>query len=63
MKHKISDTHLAGPTESVEWIWATPHTYGQNRPIKNMGVDAGGKGHDTPCTCEFDKIHTTRGAG
>jgi hypothetical protein len=34
---KKSDTHLAGETESREWLKSTPTVYGINRALQGMG--------------------------
>jgi hypothetical protein len=31
-----SDTHLAGETESREWLKGVPHVVGLNRPLQGM---------------------------
>jgi hypothetical protein len=33
---KKSDTHLAGETESKDWLKSVPHVYGLDRQIKDL---------------------------
>jgi hypothetical protein len=33
---KRSDTHLAGETESHDWLKSTPTVFGINRPLQGM---------------------------
>jgi hypothetical protein len=32
-----SDTHLAGETESRDWLKSVPKVYGLDRPLQGMG--------------------------
>jgi hypothetical protein len=35
---KRADTHLAGRTESVDWLKSTPRVHGIDRPLQGMGT-------------------------
>jgi hypothetical protein len=62
MRKHISDAHLAGETESVEWLKATPKVAGQDRPLNIPSRQV--RSH-TPPSCprlsEFNAIHSNKG--
>lgn len=48
---KAGGWHPADPHD-VKWLKSSPPAFGQDRPIKNMGVHENGKGHTPPTNIE-----------